>query len=106
SPADTISAILKEDPTELSATGRDVSPALERIVRHCLEKNPGERFQSARDLAFDLQTISGISSQSAAIGVAAQRTTRLPLRIAATAMLALVVLTAVFWAGWAAKPVP
>ncbi|HKT67816.1 MAG TPA: protein kinase, partial [Terriglobales bacterium] len=39
-PADTVSAILKEDPPELSATGREVSPALERTVRHCLEKNP------------------------------------------------------------------
>ena len=106
SPADTVSAILKEDPPELSATGRDVSPALERIVRHCLEKNPSERFQSARDLAFDLQTISGISSQSVAMGVAARSTTRLPLRIAAIAVLAMVVLAAVFWAGWTAKPVP
>src|SRR5213593_2312587 len=39
SPADTMSAILKEDPPELSETARNVQPALERIVRHCLEKN-------------------------------------------------------------------
>src|SRR6202021_2126735 len=48
SAADTMSAILKEEPPELSETNRNVSPALERIVRHCLEKNPAERFQSAR----------------------------------------------------------
>src|SRR6516164_85316 len=47
--ADTMSAILKEDPPTLSETNRNISPALERIVHHCLEKNPAERFQSAKD---------------------------------------------------------
>src|SRR4030095_8675944 len=64
SAAETMSAILKEDPPDLSATNRTVSPALERILHHCLEKNPEERFQSARDLAFDLQSLSGTSSQA------------------------------------------
>ena len=64
SSADTMSAILKEDPPELSETNRNVSPALERIVRHCLEKNPAERFQSARDLAFDLEGLSGTTAGS------------------------------------------
>jgi eukaryotic-like serine/threonine-protein kinase len=63
SAAETMSAILKEDPPDLSATNRNVSPSLERILHHCLEKNPEERFQSARDLAFDLQSLSGTSSQ-------------------------------------------
>jgi serine/threonine protein kinase len=40
SSADTMSAILREDPPDLSATNRSISPGLERIVRHCLEKNP------------------------------------------------------------------
>jgi Tol biopolymer transport system component len=57
-PADTISAILREDPPELSATSGVVAPALERIVRRCLEKNPEERFQSARDLAFNLESLA------------------------------------------------
>jgi len=39
-----------------------VAPAVERIVRHCLEKQPGQRFQSAQDIAFDLASISAISS--------------------------------------------
>ena len=51
SPADTMSAILKEEPAELSEAARNVPPALERIVRHCLEKNPAQRFQSAADIA-------------------------------------------------------
>lgn len=57
-PADTMSAILKEEPAELSETARNVPPALERIVRHCLEKNPAQRFQSAGDLAFNLEALS------------------------------------------------
>jgi serine/threonine protein kinase/Tol biopolymer transport system component len=64
SPADTMSAILKEDPPELSETNRNISPALERIVRHCLEKNPAERFQSARDLAFNLGALTDASTSS------------------------------------------
>ena len=50
--ADTMSAILNAEPAELSGSGRKIPPALDRIVRHCLEKNAEERFQSARDLAF------------------------------------------------------
>jgi serine/threonine protein kinase/Tol biopolymer transport system component len=69
SAADTMSAILKEEPPDLSSTNRSVSPGLERIVRHCLEKIPEERFQSARDLAFDLEALSGLSGQSPAAGV-------------------------------------
>jgi eukaryotic-like serine/threonine-protein kinase len=56
--ADTMSAILKEEPPELAESNRLTPPALERIVRHCLEKNPEERFQSARDVAFDLEALS------------------------------------------------
>jgi serine/threonine protein kinase len=62
--ADTMSAILKEEPPELSDTGRPVPPGLERIVRHCLEKNPAERFHSARDLAFALEALTEISAVS------------------------------------------
>jgi eukaryotic-like serine/threonine-protein kinase len=57
--AETMTAILKEEPPELGALAAGVSPALDHIVRHCLEKRPEERFQSARDLAFDLQALSG-----------------------------------------------
>ena len=66
-PADTMSAILKEDPPELNETNRTVSPALERIVQHCLEKNPEARFHSASDIAFDLEHLSGISGSTARI---------------------------------------
>jgi eukaryotic-like serine/threonine-protein kinase len=64
SAADTMSAILKEDPADLSGTNHNVSPALERLLDHCLEKNPDERFHSARDLAFALEALSGSSTTS------------------------------------------
>ena len=62
SPADTMSAILKEEPPELTEAARNVPPALERIVRHCLEKNPAQRFQSASDVAFSLEALTEIST--------------------------------------------
>src|SRR5215510_6710590 len=59
STAETMSAVLREDPPELSATNKSVSPGLERLVNHCLEKNPEARFHSARDVAFALEALSG-----------------------------------------------
>ena len=61
-PADTMSAILKEEVPELSETARNVPPGLERIVRHCLEKNPAQRFHSASDMAFDLEALTEVSA--------------------------------------------
>src|SRR5512132_1487448 len=63
--ADTMSAILTKEPPDLSATNRDVHPGVDRIIRHCLEKNPEERFHSAHDLAFDLEALSGITAPAA-----------------------------------------
>ena len=62
SAADTMSAILREDPADLSVTNQNISPGLERIVRHCLEKNAEQRFHSAHDLAFDLEALSQVSA--------------------------------------------
>jgi Tol biopolymer transport system component len=61
SAADTMSAILKEDPPDIAATNQSMPPGLDRIVRHCLEKNPEQRFRSAYDLAFDLEALSDLS---------------------------------------------
>lgn len=57
--ADTMTAIISQEPPELSTSRGDVPPSLERIIRHCLEKNLNERFQSARDVAFALEALSG-----------------------------------------------
>src|SRR5215472_15144185 len=76
SAAETMSAILREEPPDLSATNRNVQPGLERIVRHCLEKNPEERFYSARDIAFDLEALSatsGVPAAASAAGVSKRR---------------------------------
>ena len=63
---ETMTAILKEDPPDLSESTPPVSPGLERIVRRCLEKHPEQRFQSAKDLAFALEALTGTSTKSAA----------------------------------------
>jgi Tol biopolymer transport system component len=69
-----MNAILKEDPPELTEPGRSIPPALDRIVGHCLEKNPAERFQSARDVAFALGALSPtVSSATAAVLTGSQR---------------------------------
>jgi len=87
SAADTMSAILKEDPPDLSAASRGVSPGLERVVRHCLEKQPEQRFRSAHDLAFALQEVA---SDSGSTGVAPHRS--LPVRNVATAIVVVALL--------------
>jgi WD40 repeat protein len=100
SAADTMSAILREEPPDLSVTNQNVSPALERIVRHSIEKNPERRFHSAHDLAFDLEALSSASGKSIAMpGKALSRA--LPRRLAAAAAVAAVVaaLAIAFFAG-------
>ncbi|MGH9955584.1 MAG: protein kinase domain-containing protein [Pyrinomonadaceae bacterium] len=62
SAVETLNAILKEDPAELSESNSQINPALERVVMHCLEKSPEQRFQSARDVTFALEALSGLSS--------------------------------------------
>src|SRR5260370_2473639 len=62
--ADTLSAILKEDAPELVPSVQGVSPALDRVVRRFLEKEPADRFQSVRDLGFALQAVTGSGTSS------------------------------------------
>lgn len=63
--AETMTAILKEDPPEFETTPA-ISPGLERIVRRCLEKQPEQRFQSAKDLAFALEALTGTTTKTGA----------------------------------------
>jgi Tol biopolymer transport system component len=60
--AETLTAILREDPPSLAEVTPPLPASLERMLLHCLEKRPGDRFQSARDLAFDLQAMSDPSA--------------------------------------------
>ena len=86
--SDTIAAILKEEPPELTQSGRNISPALDHIVKHCLEKDRDNRFQTAKDIAFNL---SEQSSQPVASSVqlAAPPTGKRKVLIAAAAIFVL-----------------
>lgn len=75
--AETMTAILNEEPPELSSRIGMIAPALERIVRHCMEKQPRQRFQSARDIAFDLESVSAISG-TGAVAATAGKTSSAP----------------------------
>ena len=61
---DVLSAILREEPPELQELNPKISPALQKIVRKCLDKNPERRFHSAHDLGFALEAVSTSSTPS------------------------------------------
>lgn len=61
-PADTMTAILKEEPAGIAAARTDIHPELEQVIARCLEKTPEQRFQSAHDLAFALRSVLAYSS--------------------------------------------
>ncbi len=69
--AETMTAILREEPPDVASVVEGLPPALGRIVEHCLEKRPEERFQAARDLAFHLSTLSGSQPWHSAETIAA-----------------------------------
>src|SRR5262245_28516856 len=60
--AEMMSAILRDEPPELSETKAKISPALDKIVRRCLEKKPEQRFHSAHDLGYALEAVASSSS--------------------------------------------
>jgi Tol biopolymer transport system component len=101
--ADTITAILKEDPPEFSRTRAEIPPGLDRIIRHCLEKNVGERFQSARDVAFALEALSGSATSVETVIAPRARKSR-ALRLAVIPALVVAAGTAGGFAGRAMAP--
>src|SRR6266487_407896 len=72
-PAETMTAVLKEDPPEISDPGHPLSPALDRIVRRCLEKDANQRFQSAKDLSFAMSALSGSDTSASRVATAGPR---------------------------------
>lgn len=98
STVETLNAILKEDPQEATELAPDIYPTLDRILRHCLEKNPEARFQSARDLAFDLEMISE-SSAAAKVSKVAQTNYSRVIKIAAAALASILLIAGAFLIG-------
>jgi Tol biopolymer transport system component len=110
-PADVMSAILREDPPDLPIAERHIPPALARIVGRCLEKNPAARFQSTRDLAFALEALS--THSGSAVGVHGHTAPVSPARgappareRALRAVALLFLLTTLGLAGWMFRPAP
>jgi Tol biopolymer transport system component len=103
---ESLHAILKEDPVWLTQVSAAIPPALERVVLRCLEKDPENRFQSARDLAFHLEAVTGVSSGATLTGPGlayrppppARRAPRWAIALASAAAMA-AALVAVFLAG-------
>jgi Tol biopolymer transport system component len=110
--AETMTAILREEPADLTATGWQGPPALQRILTRCLEKNVERRFQSASDLAFAIESLSGSSSATSASSIskaAEPPKTRRPWLTWAAAGLGVLALVAAVWAAGrrsAARPQP
>lgn len=93
--AETMAAILNEEPPAISELAPNTPPAVVRIVKRCLEKDPEQRFQSASDLAFALQALPEASGAMTPAGVKHH----LPRRIWAPAVLsvALIIVALVLW---------
>ena len=100
SAAETMAAILREEPPDISVTNQQVSPGLDRIVRHSIEKSPQQRFHSAHDVAFALEALSGLSTAAtpAAAAVKAGRSRWLGLA-AAGVLVAAAIAAAAYAAG-------
>ena len=89
---DTITAVLKEDPREPNLEHSKVPASCQQIVQHCLEKEPENRFQSARDLAFALTTLADTSGRSTRTRKLGTRSRMIPWALAALFLLATVLL--------------
>jgi len=100
-PPETMTAILREDVPEITDVQPPIPPALDRIVRRCLEKSPEQRFQSAKDLAFGLEALSQLSSSAntgaQAAVAAAGHAPRTKIAMAAAVIVAAAVLVAGGW---------
>jgi len=100
SSVETMNAILKEEPPELTTVDPKVPAGLARVVKHCLEKRPEDRFQSARDLAFNLQALSTPSGEvpagpaAGSVRARGSRRERLAWGVAAIAVAAIAALVA------------
>jgi TolB-like protein len=108
--SDTMLCVLRDEPAELSQPQAGIPPMLTRILRHCLEKSPEARAQSAHDVAHELETFSSLSGGAGAVSgasaIAAPERRRIaPLAaLAAIAVLALIGGAVALWRRPAAAP--
>jgi Tol biopolymer transport system component len=104
--ADTLSAILVKDPPDLPIGRGGIPPGVDRIVRRCLEKVPGRRFQSAADAGFALDglTVASDPATKAAYVAGAHVRRVAPRAVAATALVAGLIGAGMWWAARRASP--
>jgi serine/threonine protein kinase len=102
---DTMTAVLLENPPEIDLEQVRVPESLLQIVRHCLEKEPENRFQSARDLAFALDTLSSSSNgRRTRLKGSRKQASVVPWALAGVLLVATLLLLANQWRGQAAHP--
>jgi serine/threonine protein kinase/dipeptidyl aminopeptidase/acylaminoacyl peptidase len=99
--AETMTAILNEEPPSISQIAPSVPPGLQRVVHRCLEKNPEQRFHSAHDLAFALEALSdsAVTPPTGSHAQASDKPSRMKLALAGAAA-ALALLAAGFAYQW------
>jgi eukaryotic-like serine/threonine-protein kinase len=100
--AETMTAILNEDPPGVSQTVPSVPPGLQRIVNRCLAKSPEQRIQHATDLAFALEALSDSSSSTAATTIKEPVFARRWIWLAVGAVIAAILSLGIYW--WRQPP--
>ncbi len=96
SAADTMAAILKEDPPAIADTGKQAPVELERVIDRCLAKNPAQRFHSAHDLAFALRGLLGTAGEKPE-AAAEPRASRLRMTLAIAAAVVILAGAGLFY---------
>ncbi len=102
SSAETMAAIVNEDPPAISQTAQMAPPGLQKIVNRCLAKNPELRFQHASDLAFALEALSDASSTATSPVRVTTASSRKPVWLAAVVGLVVLAAALLFW--WTRPP--
>jgi Tol biopolymer transport system component len=104
--ADTMNAILSQDPPDLSSAPGGIPPAMNALIRRCLEKDARHRFQSARDLAFALEAVAMEGGSGAASLAMPARSRARPLAILGAAGAVVIAATALTAPLFSRRPAP
>lgn len=100
--SDTMAAVMRDDPPEMSSSGRSIPASLDNVVRHCLEKDPANRFQTAKDIVFALTAASGPTVWTAprgAVAVSRPRRRMMPIAMVGLAVLVVAAVVAMIFSG-------